>query len=95
MKKGYWIVRADVSDNEKFTTYAAKTPEALSKFGGKFIVRAGETKVAEGSTRSRNTVIEFPDYQSALDCWDSDEYQNAKQLRLGGATLDIVIIEGC
>jgi uncharacterized protein (DUF1330 family) len=94
MKKGYWIVRADVTDVEKFKRYAAKTPEALKKFSGSFLVRAGETTVAEGSTRARNTIIEFPSYQAALDCFASEEYQSAKLLREGGAELDIVIIEG-
>ena len=94
MKKGYWLVRADIVDAEKFKNYAAKTPAALAKFGGKFLVRAGESRLVEGSTRSRNTIIEFPSYQSAIDCWQSENYQSAKALRLGGAELDIVIIEG-
>lgn len=94
MKKGYWIVRADVTDPEKFKSYAAKTPAALEQFGGKFLVRAGESMLVEGSTRSRNTIIEFPSYQSAIDCWNSKEYQDVKLLRVGGAELDIVIIEG-
>jgi uncharacterized protein (DUF1330 family) len=95
MKKGYWLVRADITDPEKFKAYAAKTPAAVEQFGGRFLVRAGESMLVEGSTRSRNTVIEFPSYQSAIDCWKSEEYQNAKMLRVGGAELDIVIIEGC
>ena len=95
MKKGYWIVRADVTDSEKFKAYAAKTPDALEKFGGTFLVRAGKFILAEGNTRSRNTIIEFPSYQSAIDCWESNEYQQARKLRLEGAELDIVIIEGC
>lgn len=95
MRKGYWLVRADITDPEKFKAYAAKTPGAIEKFGGKFLVRAGESMLVEGSTRSRNTVIEFPSYQSAIDCWESEEYQNAKVFRVGGAELDIIIIEGC
>ena len=94
MKKGYWIVRADVTEPEKFKNYAAKTPEAMTRYGGKFLVRAGDYFLAEGSTRSRNSVIEFPSYQAALDCWQSLEYQSAKKLRVGGAELDIVIIDG-
>ena len=94
MKKGYWLVRADITDTEKFKRYVAKTPEALTKFGAKFLVRAGDSIVVEGSSRSRNSVIEFPSYQAAIDCWESTEYQSAKALRIGGADLDIVIIEG-
>lgn len=95
MNKGYWLVRADIIDQEKFVEYAKKTPSAVNKYGGRFLVRAGNYKCVEGSTRSRNTVIEFPSYQAALDCWNSPEYQEAKLFRLGAADLDIVLIEGC
>jgi uncharacterized protein (DUF1330 family) len=39
-------------------------------------------------------VLEFPDYQSAFDCWHSPEYQHAIALRQPVSTLDLVIIEG-
>lgn len=94
MKKGYWLVRADITDIEKFKRYASKTPEVLEKFGGKFIIRAGESTLVEGNTRSRNSVIEFPSYEAAISCWKSDDYQSVKSLREGGAELDVVIIEG-
>ena len=95
MNKGYWLVRADITDLEKFKAYASKTPDVLASFGGTFLVRAGKYELVEGSTRSRNTVIEFPSYESAIACWKSEGYQNAKKFRVGGADLDIVIIEGC
>lgn len=92
--KGYWILRADVFDIEKFNEYASRTPEVLAKFGGKFLVRAGRYEVVEGQSRSRNVIIEFPSYESAIACWNSHEYQNAKTYRLGAAELDVVVIEG-
>lgn len=95
MNKGYWLVRADISHQEKFVEYAKRTPSAINKYDGRFLVRAGQYDCVEGSTRSRNTVIEFPSYQAALDCWNSPEYQTVKMLRLGAAELDIVVIEGC
>ena len=48
----------------------------------------------EGSSRSRNVVIEFPSYQAALDCYRSAAYQDAMKLRLPVSTGDLVIIEG-
>jgi len=95
MNRGYWIIRADVSDAEKFSEYASRTPEAIKKYGGQFIVRAGRSEIVEGSSRTRNTVIQFPSYADALKCWHSIEYQSAKQYREGAAELDVVIIEGC
>jgi len=77
-----------------FSAYAAKVPAVIEAFGGQFMVRGGESTLVEGSTRSGNTVVEFPSYQSALDCWHSEAYQAVKNLRLDAAKLDIVIVEG-
>lgn len=94
MNKGYWIVRSDVIDKEKFGEYLKRTPAAISKYGGTVLVRAGTHEVVEGASRSRNTIIEFPSYQMALACWNSEKYQEAKKYRIDAAELDVVIIEG-
>jgi uncharacterized protein (DUF1330 family) len=39
-------------------------------------------------------VIEFPDYDTALACYRSVEYQHALSLRKGHAVADIAIVEG-
>lgn len=94
MPKGYWIVRVDVADQEQFQAYAQANTAALRKYGARFLVRAGKFSVPEGETRTRNTIVEFPSYQAALDCWNSSEYQAARKIRLPAATMDLVIIEG-
>jgi uncharacterized protein (DUF1330 family) len=94
MPKGYWIVRVDVNDSEQFKAYAAANMEPLKKYAARFVVRAGRFENPEGSTRKRNTIVEFPSYQAALDCYYSSEYQEAIKLRTPAATMDIVIIEG-
>lgn len=94
MQKGYWIVRVDVADPDQFKAYAAANAEALKKYGARFLARAGRFEVPEGTTRARNTIVEFPSYQAALDCWNSPEYQAAIQLRLPAASIDLVIVEG-
>ncbi len=94
MQKGCWIVRADVTDQEQFKAYAAANTEALKKYGARFLARAGRCEAPEGIPRARNTIVEFPSYQAALDCWNSPEYQTALKLRLPVSTMDLVIIEG-
>ncbi|MGA7594049.1 MAG: DUF1330 domain-containing protein [Gallionella sp.] len=94
MPKGYWIVRADVTDQHKYNAYVAANAEPFRKYGARFLVRSGQFENPEGQSRSRNVVIEFPSYQAALDCWNSPEYQQAIKLRLPVSTLDMVIIEG-
>ncbi|HXL68537.1 MAG TPA: DUF1330 domain-containing protein [Xanthobacteraceae bacterium] len=94
MPKGYWIVRVDVADQEKYKAYIAANAEPLRKHGGRFLIRAGRYETVEGSSRSRNAVIEFPTYQAALDCWKSPEYQRAVALRQPVSTIDLIVIEG-
>ncbi len=66
----------------------------MKKYGARWIVRAGRFENLEGTSRSRNVVIEFPTYQAALDCWKSPEYQRAIELRRDVSAGDLVVIEG-
>lgn len=94
MAKGYWIVRVDISDPEQYKAYVAANAKPLHAYGAKFLVRAGKHETPEGSSRTRNAVIEFPSYQAALDCWKSPEYQAVIKLRQHVSTIDLVVIEG-
>jgi uncharacterized protein (DUF1330 family) len=94
MAKGYWIGRVDVSNDEGYKPYAAANPPIFRKFGGRYVVRGGKFESKEGTSRSRNVVIEFPTYQAALDCYNSPEYQANIKVRQAHAVADIVVIEG-
>jgi uncharacterized protein (DUF1330 family) len=94
MAKGYWIGRVDVHNQDGYQVYANAGPAIYKKFGGRFVVRAGKFECPEGESRSRNVVIEFPDYASALACYRSPEYQANIKLRLPHSVIDLIIIEG-
>jgi uncharacterized protein (DUF1330 family) len=94
MAKGYWIARVQVNSQEGYAPYAAANPAIFKKFGGKFIVRSGKFECPEGESRSRNVVIEFPDYAAALACYNSPEYQANIKVRQPHSVADLVIIEG-
>jgi uncharacterized protein (DUF1330 family) len=94
MPKGYWIGQVEVTDTEQYKAYIQANAKPFEMFGAKFLVRAGKFENPEGSSRTRNVVIEFPSYQAALDCWKSPEYQAAIKLRASASTIDLVIIEG-
>jgi uncharacterized protein (DUF1330 family) len=57
-------------------------------------VRAGRHVAKEGSSRTRNVVIEFKDYETAIACYNSPEYVRLVALRSPHAEGDLVIIEG-
>ena len=94
MANGYWIVRVDIADQEKYKAYIAANAGPFNKYGARFLVRAGRFENPEGASRGRNAVIEFPSYEAAVDCWNSPEYQQALKLRQPVSTADLVIIEG-
>jgi uncharacterized protein (DUF1330 family) len=94
MAKGYWIGRVDITDPEHYKLYVAANADPLKKYGARFLVRGGQFEVPEGTSRSRNVVLEFPTYESALECWKSPEYQAAIKLRQLASNIDLVIIEG-
>jgi uncharacterized protein (DUF1330 family) len=94
MAKGYWIASVDVTDPEGYKEYVAANAAAFQKYEAKFLVRGGRFEVPEGSARSRNIVLEFKDYETALACYRSPQYVAAKALRDGRSEATLIIIEG-
>jgi uncharacterized protein (DUF1330 family) len=94
MAKGYWIVRVDITDPERYKSYITANAEPFKKYGARFLVRGGNFENPEGTGRARNAVIEFPSYQSAVECWHSPEYQRAIKIRQPVSTADLIIVEG-
>lgn len=94
MPKGYVIAHAVVTDAEAWGQYVAKSKVALDKFGGHPIVRGGRHEIVEGNGVARNVVLEFASYDDALGYAKSPEYAEAKALRQGAGSLDIVVVEG-
>jgi uncharacterized protein (DUF1330 family) len=92
--KGYWIAHVDVTDAEVYKKYLAANSVAFAKFGGRFLVRAGKHLVAKGAAKSRQVVIEFPDYAAALGCLESEEYKRAVEFRDAASLIDLIIVEG-
>jgi uncharacterized protein (DUF1330 family) len=92
--KGYWIARIDVTDADQYKLYVQANGPVFAQHGARFLVRAGTFENVEGTSRSRNVVIEFPSYQAALDCYHSPEYQALIQVRAPAGTADIVIAKG-
>jgi uncharacterized protein (DUF1330 family) len=92
--KGYWLAQVDVTDPEGYKDYVAANQAAFRKYGARYVIRAGRYEAVEGACRSRLVVIEFADYETALACYRSPEYQRAAALRQGRATVDIAVVEG-
>ncbi|PYF84327.1 uncharacterized protein (DUF1330 family) [Marinomonas alcarazii] len=94
--KGYWVAFVTVEDKEKYQDYLALAPEALKKYGAKLLSRGEDLTVIEGFDRSpdRAVVFEFDSYETALKCYQSPEYQAAREHRIDCSNANILILKG-
>lgn len=91
----YVIFQETIHDAEAFEEYKKLSPASIEKFGGSFIVRGGEIETLEGSfDHERIVIIAFPDAQSARDWHRSEDYADAKAMRLKISTGDAVLVKG-
>jgi uncharacterized protein (DUF1330 family) len=94
MAKGYWIAHVEVTDPDGYKKYVAANGVAFAKYGARFLVRGGTHVVAKGAAKSRQVVIEFPDYAAALACLNSEEYKRAADFRDAASLIDLVVADG-
>ena len=92
---GYAITQIEVTNPEDYKEYLAKVTDIVTKFGGEYLVRAGEYTEIEGKWKySRNVVIKFPSYEKALEWYSSEEYKPVRQIRLDNSVGNFIIVKG-
>ena len=95
MAPGYVIAQINVTDPEAYPRYVAMVEPIIKLFGGAFLVRGGQSQSFEGTPPGdRNVVIRFPSYEAALKWYHSEEYAEAKALRMAASTSVQTIVEG-
>ena len=93
--KAYWVcIYEKINNVEKLKEYAAKARPAVEKFYGKFLIRGGKNRTNEGIESPRTVVIEFPNFNTAVECYDSAEYQEAHDILKGHVVRHHQIVEG-
>ena len=93
--KGYWVcIYEKINDFEKLKEYASKAKPAIEKFSGKFLVRGGKNRTNDGFSSPRTVVVEFPNYRTALECYDSSDYQEAHNILKDHVVRHHQLVEG-
>ena len=84
-----------VKNPEGYEEYKVLAPPAIDAYGGKYIARGGRTENLEGSWQpNRIVILEFESVGKAKQWIDSEEYQEAKELRHNYATSNTIVVEG-
>lgn len=95
MPKGYWMGHVEVTDPDGYARYRDANAIPFAKYGARFLARGGAAEEVEGALgRTRHVIIEFPDYATAMACWNSPEYAAAKAERENAGTAYITVVEG-
>ena len=93
--KAYWVcVYEKIDNSEKLKEYAVKARPAVEKFSGKFLARGGKNRTTDGIESPRTVLVEFADYKTAMECYDSLEYQEAHNILQGHVVRHHQIVEG-
>ena len=93
--KAYWVcIFEKINNTEKLKEYAIKAKPAVEKFSGKFLARGGKNRTNEGIKSPRVVVVEFPNYDTAVECYDSEEYIEARKHLENNVVRQHIIFEG-
>ena len=95
MAKGYWLATYKlIGDLQKLKKYAEVVTPVIKGFGGQALVRGGKYQVLEGDNFIRTVIWEFPNYQKAIECHESKNYQEGWSLAKETTERNLQIIEG-
>jgi uncharacterized protein (DUF1330 family) len=93
--KGYVLAEITVTDADAYKQYAIAAAPIVAKFGGRFLVRGGQTLPFEGDPPAgRIVVIEFASLEAAKAFETSAEYQDITPLRHRAARSRVFLAEG-
>ena len=93
--KGYWIaLYKEINNIDNLKKYAKIVTPVIKSFGGKPLVRGGKYKLLEGDHFPRTVIWEFLNYEKALECHNSKEYQEGWALAKDTTIRNLQIVEG-
>ena len=91
----YIIARITINDRHRYARYEAGFMEIFAAHAGKLLAVDENPEVLEGQWRCTRTVLaEFPDKESALAWYRSDDYQTLAEHRFAASEGEIALIQG-
>ena len=93
--KAYWVANyTEIKDVDRLKKYAVKAKEAVEKYSGKILARSANNITLDGRDMVRVALAEFPDIETAKNCYNSEEYVEARKHLENNAIRDHIIFEG-
>ncbi|WP_026952705.1 DUF1330 domain-containing protein [Algoriphagus mannitolivorans] len=91
--EAYILVQVDIYDNEVYEEYKKLTPSSLEPYGGEFVIRGLPVQALEGEWKhDRLVLLKFPSREKALEWYNSENYQKAKNIRQKASSANFFIV---
>jgi uncharacterized protein (DUF1330 family) len=89
------IVDIEVLDPIRYEDYKRLASAAIAAYGGRYLVRGGNSEVLDGAWQPRRLVVlEFESFERAKAWRASSEYAEAKKVRDTCARANMIVVEG-
>ena len=93
--KAYWVANyTEIKDSERLKKYAVKAKEAVEKYSGRILARSANNITLDGREMVRVALAEFPDIETAHNCYNSEEYIEAREHLKNNVVREHIIFEG-
>jgi uncharacterized protein (DUF1330 family) len=87
-------MNAEVTDPDGYEEFKRLAEGAISRHGGRYLVRGGALEALEGDWLPRLVLLEFDSLEAALGFYRSAEYEAARAVRLRTATARVAAVDG-
>ncbi len=91
----YVVAGLEITDPEEFQKYREQVMATVRRYGGTYVIRAGEPEKLEGTWNpKRVSILEFPSAERAKEWYQSPEYSAIIDFRHRAARTDLVLVRG-
>ena len=91
----YLIADLTIHDAAGFAAYVKAAGPLIQKYGGRVIARSDAATALEGLAPQHFVVIQFDSMAAAKRFYDSEDYRELRERRLGGiASGRVFLVEG-
>ena len=92
----YALVELEITNMEGMRPYMEAVSDTVVSHGGRYLVRAGNTEVVEGSVGEYplKVILEFPSMSAAKGWYNSREYQAILPHRMKNSKCNFIWAEG-
>lgn len=78
----YYIISYNVVDQKGYELYASEVAKLLPAYGASVLFSDSQATTVEGTHSQVNAIVLFPSRELALECYNSEKYQEIKNIRL-------------